>query len=282
MKTRHTSLEMEPVESLIHLIRGQRVILDADLARVYGVPTRQLNQAIKRNSDRFPDDFAFQLEPQEIAALRSQFVISKGRGGRRYVPIAFTEHGAIMAANVLNSPRAVQMGVFVVRAFVKMREAIRLMINAKTQKRKDAARRSPNPIVLDCGGKRSATPLWKFCPQLKSGVVAVLCRRSPKSSRLSKILTDSVAKAGKMFTEGNSPHQAVNGGRVNKHFVFFAPSRLCAFALKPLLNPYELEADLGSQTRPNQHQTKSRQSLLTSALRGDHSEHFPYARSTDH
>jgi phage regulator Rha-like protein len=124
MKTRHTSLEIEPVESLIHLIRGQRVILDADLARVYGVPTRQLNQAIKRNLDRFPDDFAFQLEPQEVAALRSQIVISKGHGGRRYVPIAFTEHGAIMAANVLNSPRAVQMSVFVVRAFVKMREVL--------------------------------------------------------------------------------------------------------------------------------------------------------------
>jgi phage regulator Rha-like protein len=100
------------------------VILDVDLAQVYGVPTRQLNQAIKRNLDRFPDDFAFQLEPQEVAALRSQIVISNRRGGRRYVPIAFSEHGAIMAANVLNSPRAVQMSVFVVRAFVKMREAL--------------------------------------------------------------------------------------------------------------------------------------------------------------
>lgn len=115
MKMRHTSLEMEPVERLIRLIRGQCVILDGDLAWVYGVPTRQLNQAIKRNLDRFPDDFAFQLETQEVAALRSQFVISKGCGGRRYVPIAFTKHGAIMAANVLNSPRAVQMSVFVVR-----------------------------------------------------------------------------------------------------------------------------------------------------------------------
>ena len=124
MKTRHASLEIEPVESLIHLIRGQRIILDADLARVYGVPTKQINQAIKRNLDRFPDDFAFQLEPQEVAALRSQIVISKGHGGRRYVPIAFTEHGAIMAANVLNSPRAVPMSVFVVRAFIKMRETL--------------------------------------------------------------------------------------------------------------------------------------------------------------
>lgn len=114
----------ESVDGLIRFIRGQRVILDADLARIYGVPTRQLNQAIKRNSDRFPEDFAFQLEPQEVAALRSQIVISKIHGGRRYVPIAFTEHGAIMAANVLNSSRAVQMSVFVVRAFVKMRETL--------------------------------------------------------------------------------------------------------------------------------------------------------------
>jgi phage regulator Rha-like protein len=114
----------ESVETLIRTIRGQRVILDADLARVYGVPTKQLNQAVKRNLDRFPDDFAFQLEPQEVAALRSQIVTSKGRGGRRYFPVAFTEYGAIMAANVLNSPHAVQMSVFVVRAFVKMREVL--------------------------------------------------------------------------------------------------------------------------------------------------------------
>jgi hypothetical protein len=124
MKSSQASLEIVPVEELIRVVRGRRVILDADLARVYGVPTKQINQAVKRNPDRFPDDFAFQLEPQEVASLRSQFVTSKGRGGRRYSPIAFTEHGAIMAANVLSSPRAVQMSVFVVRAFVKMREAL--------------------------------------------------------------------------------------------------------------------------------------------------------------
>jgi phage regulator Rha-like protein len=124
MKTRHPSLEMEPVESLIHLIRGQRIILDADLARVYGVPTKRLNEVVKRTLERFPSDFAFLLKPQEVASLRSQIATSKGRGGRRYIPRAFTEFGAIMAANVLNSPRAVQMSVFVVRAFVKMREAL--------------------------------------------------------------------------------------------------------------------------------------------------------------
>jgi phage regulator Rha-like protein len=124
MKSKRTNLEIVPVEELIQLIRGQRVILDADLAQIYGVPTKQINQAIKRNPDRFPKDFAFRIKPQEVATLRSQIVTSKGRGGRRHIPIAFTKHGAIMAANVLNSAHAVQMSVFVVRAFVKMREVL--------------------------------------------------------------------------------------------------------------------------------------------------------------
>jgi hypothetical protein len=110
------------VESLIRVIRGQRVILDADLAQVYGVPTRQLNQAVRRNPEKFPEDFAFQLDSQEVINLRSQIVISSRHGGRRSAPWVFTEHGTIMAANILNSPRAVQMSVFVVRAFIKMRE----------------------------------------------------------------------------------------------------------------------------------------------------------------
>jgi hypothetical protein len=101
MKARQANLEVEPVETLIHFIRGQRVILDSDLAKVYGVPTNRLNQAVKRNPERFPADFAFQLANQEVAILRSQFATSKSYGGRRYLPFAFTEHGAIMAANVL-------------------------------------------------------------------------------------------------------------------------------------------------------------------------------------
>jgi phage regulator Rha-like protein len=124
MKTGTSLIPQQPVEDLIRIIRGQRVILDSDLAVVYGVPTKRLNEAVRRNLDRFPFDFAFLLEPQEVASLRSQIATSKGRGGRRYLPRAFTEHGAIMAANVLNSPRAVQMSVFVVRAFVKMREVL--------------------------------------------------------------------------------------------------------------------------------------------------------------
>lgn len=113
------------VESRIRVLRNHKVILDTDLAELYGVPVRHLNQQIKRNQQRFPADFMFQLTPAEHAALRSQFVTSKtGRGGRRYAPYAFTEHGAIMAATVLNSEQAVEMSVFVVRAFVRLREML--------------------------------------------------------------------------------------------------------------------------------------------------------------
>ena len=117
------------IDSLIATIRGQKVILDADLAEVYQVSTKALNQAIKRNQPKFPADFLFRLTRQEADGLRrlgSQFVTLKpGRGQhRKYLPFAFTEHGAIMAANVLKSPQAAQMSVFVVRAFVKMRAAL--------------------------------------------------------------------------------------------------------------------------------------------------------------
>jgi ORF6N domain len=113
------------VESRILLLRHQRVILDTDIAELYGVPVKVLNQQVKRNRERFPADFVFRLTSKEDEVLRSQFVTSKqGRGGRRYAPYAFTEHGAIMAATVLNSERAVQMSVFVVRAFVRLREML--------------------------------------------------------------------------------------------------------------------------------------------------------------
>lgn len=114
---------VEPVEPLLHELRGERIILDSDLARLYGVPTKRLNEQVRRNADRFPPDFCFQLEPEEVASLRSQIATSS-HGGRRTLPYAFTEHGAIMAANVLNSPPAVQMSVFVVRAFLKMRAVL--------------------------------------------------------------------------------------------------------------------------------------------------------------
>jgi len=112
----------ERVDGSIVEVRGQRIIPDADLARVYGVPTKALNQAVKRNRRRFPADFCFRLTPTEAANLKSQFVTPSGQwGGRRTLPLAFTEHGAVMAASVLNSARAVQMSIFVVRAFLRLR-----------------------------------------------------------------------------------------------------------------------------------------------------------------
>jgi len=135
------------VERLIVAVRGQRVILDADLARLYGVETKALNRAVKRNAERFPADFMFQVTSEELGDVRYQYGTSNRelrnwsqiattggkRGGRRYRPYAFTEHGALQAANILRSTRAVQMSVFVIRAFVKMRE--QLMANAAIHKR---------------------------------------------------------------------------------------------------------------------------------------------------
>jgi predicted amino acid-binding ACT domain protein len=118
---------IEPISSLIRVIRGQRVILDADLARLYGVTTKALNQAVKRNAERFPDDFMFQLtrtEVDELRRSRSQFVTLKRGANLKYRPYAFTEHGAIQAANVLNSKQAARMSVFVVRAFVLLRDTV--------------------------------------------------------------------------------------------------------------------------------------------------------------
>jgi hypothetical protein len=144
----------KPIESLILNIRNQKVILDADLAELYGVPTKVFNQAVKRNTDRFPEDFIFQLTAQEWRNLKSQIATSslekpqtegvvpnwsqfvtssKRHRGAAYRPTAFTEHGAIMAATILNSPEAVAMSVFVVRAFMLMRE--QLAANAAILKR---------------------------------------------------------------------------------------------------------------------------------------------------
>ena len=113
---------VERIDSLILTIRGQRVMLDSDLARIYGIATMRLNEQFKRNRKRFPSDFAFQLTPHEFAILISQFAISRSHGGRRKLPFVFTEHGAIMLASVLNSPVAVAASVAVVRAFVRLRE----------------------------------------------------------------------------------------------------------------------------------------------------------------
>jgi phage regulator Rha-like protein len=116
---------VQRVHSKILVLRGQRVILDTDLAELYAVRVRHLNQQVKRNAKRFPVSFRFRLSAQEWKILRSQNVISsEGHGGTRYRPYAFTEHGAIMAATVLNSERAIEMSVFVVQAFVRMRRAL--------------------------------------------------------------------------------------------------------------------------------------------------------------
>ena len=117
-------IQYDDIGSLIRTIRGQKVILDSDLARTYGTPTKLFNKAVKRNQNRFPADFMFQLTSEEFENLRFQIGTSSSHGGRRFLPYAFTENGAIMAANVLNSPEAVRMSVFVVRAFVQMRDLL--------------------------------------------------------------------------------------------------------------------------------------------------------------
>jgi hypothetical protein len=133
----------DEIISQIYFIRGRKVMLDSDLARIYGVETRKLNQAVKRNLDRFPVDFMFQLSPDEHSNLMSQIVISSSQitnnvkdanlmsqiaisswGGRRKLPFVFTEHGTLMLASVLNSPTAIHASIYVVRAFVKLREIL--------------------------------------------------------------------------------------------------------------------------------------------------------------
>ena len=115
----------ERIERTIYLIRGEKVMLDRDLAKLYGIPTKALKQAVRRNTDRFPDDFMFLLTPSELQDWRSQFVTSKSvRKGLRYPPMAFTEHGILMLSSVLNSTRAVQVNIEIMRAFVRLRQML--------------------------------------------------------------------------------------------------------------------------------------------------------------
>jgi hypothetical protein len=123
--TSSSGITPERIERRILRIRGQNVMLDADLAEPYRVETKVLNQAVRRNADRFPEDFIFRLKDGEAAALRSQIVTpNEGRGGRRYHPYAFTEQGVAMLSSVLRSPRAVLVNIAIMRAFVKLREII--------------------------------------------------------------------------------------------------------------------------------------------------------------
>ncbi|MEW6719336.1 MAG: ORF6N domain-containing protein [Thermodesulfobacteriota bacterium] len=116
-------LPIERIEVRILTIRGHRVLLDTDLAEMFGVPTKRLNEAVGRNMARFPEDFMFRLTSEESESLRSQIATSKGRGGRRYLPYAFTEQGVSMLSSVLNSERAIQVNIAIMRAFVALRRA---------------------------------------------------------------------------------------------------------------------------------------------------------------
>ncbi|MGH7813575.1 MAG: ORF6N domain-containing protein [Candidatus Binataceae bacterium] len=119
------AIPLERIASRIYLIRGEKVMLDSDLARLYGVSTTRFNQQFKRNLDRFPDDFAFQLTGPEFKSLMSQIATSNvGRGGRRKLPWVFTEHGVAMLSSVLRSKRAIQVNVAIIRAFIKLRQIL--------------------------------------------------------------------------------------------------------------------------------------------------------------
>lgn len=125
MSSKNSVVPVESIEQCILSLRGYRVMLDSDLAGIYGVTTKRLNEQVRRNLERFPEDFMFQLTAEETESLRSHFATSNsGRGGRRYLPYVFTEHGAVMLANVLKSPTAIQASIQVVRAFVRLRQMV--------------------------------------------------------------------------------------------------------------------------------------------------------------
>jgi ORF6N domain len=151
---KNTQIEkVENVEDKIYMIRGQRVMIDSDLAEVYQVETKRLNEQVKRNLSRFPEDFMFQLTEEEVANLKSQFATSKSQhGGRRTLPYVFTEHGAVMLAGVLNSPTAIEASIKVVRAFVQMRSILALhqdLADRMAELEKNTDIHSKNFVVID-------------------------------------------------------------------------------------------------------------------------------------
>ena len=213
---RKTAIPIAPLDinTLIATVRGQKVILDADLAKIYHVPTKALNQAVKRNREKFREDFLFQLTPEEAeevrnfvqqsaGCLRSQIVTSKlGRGGRRYAPYAFTEHGALMAANLLNSPRAVAMSLYVIRAFIKMRED--LAANAAILKRlAEIDKTLLLPTALSATSTRNFVRCWSSLRNL----------RNPKSGSTSKKIrfrTESKESLSDHDPERERPSRLIN------------------------------------------------------------------------
>lgn len=158
MESKHEEALPE-IANRIRIVRGQRVLLDSDLALLYGVPTKRLNEQVRRNIAKFPGDFIFSPTNQELAVLRSQFATLKSGSGRhrKYAPMVFTEHGAIMAATVLNSPTAVEMSVMVVRAFVKLRQT--LASNAALAHRLEALERSV--AALDANTRTEFVRVYK-------------------------------------------------------------------------------------------------------------------------
>lgn len=129
-----SEVNLSKIEKMIYVIRGQKVMIDSDLAELYGVLTGNLNKAVKRNSDRFPADFMFQLTPEEVENLIFQFGISnEGRGGRRHMPFAFTEAGVAMLSSVLNSDQAARVNISIIRTFIRLRSFLS-MENALTEK----------------------------------------------------------------------------------------------------------------------------------------------------
>jgi hypothetical protein len=142
----------------IVIVRGQRVLLDSDSAELYGVRTERLNQQVRRNQDRFPGDFVFLLKINELRQMRLQFAsASRGKRNARFQPLVFTEHGAIMAATVLNSPRAVEMSVYVVRAFVKLREL--LASNTELARKLEALEKSVE--ILDARTRKQFEEVYR-------------------------------------------------------------------------------------------------------------------------
>jgi hypothetical protein len=141
-----TCAPLVQIENCIIMIRGQKVMIDADLAQLYGVPTKRLNEQVKRNSERFPSDFMFTLTPQEKAEVVANCDHLVKLKFSRTLPFAFTEHGAIQAANVLASPQAIEMGVYVVRAFVRLREMI--VTNQELVKRLDELERTTETLSM--------------------------------------------------------------------------------------------------------------------------------------
>jgi len=144
------------IAATIRLVRGQRVLLDADLAELYGVSTRRLNEQVRRNLQRFPDDFLIDLTNHDLAILKSHNATSSW-GGRRKRPLAFTEHGAIMAATILDSPRAVQMSVYVVRAFARLRQAVA----AHSQLARELEALKQSVAVLDADTRRQFDQVYE-------------------------------------------------------------------------------------------------------------------------